>query len=266
MKNFKLIFAIISLLVIMSCSDDPTSIRNDLISVIDSTGYSGCFVMYNLNKDQTTFINLNRARRQFSPASTFKIPNSLIAIETQAVSSVNDTIRYNGIEKPIADWNRDHDLLSAFKYSVVWYYQDIANRIGDSTMKFWLDTLVDYGTMIRPGVINQFWLDGSLVISAEQQVRFLTKLYNDELPFKKSTMDTVKHMMRYEGNPEYTLYGKTGLGQKQNIGWFVGWIEKSNNTYIFATNIETKDSLDSKFMDTRISLTKKLLNKLQVIN
>jgi beta-lactamase class D len=133
-------------------------------------------------------------------------------------------------------------------------------------MKFWLDTLKDYGTMIRPGKIDNFWLDGSLVISANQQVKFLEKLYNKTLPFSSKTMDTVKSIMLYEENPNYKIYAKTGLSDTDNIGWFVGWVEKDDYAVVFATNISSKDSIDRKFIGTRISLTKKMLNKLQVIN
>lgn len=257
---------LIFIFILLSCSDNNEEYRTDLKQVIDSTGYEGCFVLLNVKTGKKIFVNHQRCLKQFSPASTFKIPNSLIALQTRAVSSIHDTIRYNGIEKPIEEWNRDHDLQSAFKYSVVWYYQDIANRIGDSTMKFWLDTLKDYGTMTRAGRIDNFWLDGSLVISALEQAVFLEKLYKGTLPFSKTTMDTVKQLMLIEDNPNYKLRGKTGAALQSKTGWFVGWVEKGEDAFIFATNISTKDSLDRQFLGTRVSLTKKLLNKLRVIN
>jgi beta-lactamase class D len=265
MKPIFKLFIFINLFVILSCSEDKVSYRNDLKSVIDSTGYDGCFVMLDIKSGKKTYVNQPRCMMQYSPASTFKIPNSLIALQCRAVSSVHDTIKYNGIPKSIDAWNQDHDLISAFKYSVVWYYQDIANRIGQKNMKFWLDTLKDYGTMFRAGEIDKFWLDGSLVISADQQVNFLEKLYKSKLPFYKENMDTVKQMMLYETNPKYKIFAKTGTSDVGNIGWLVGWVEKSDNSFIFATNISTKDTLDNNFLSTRVLLTKKLLNILRVI-
>jgi beta-lactamase class D len=266
MKYFLLIAIAIFSLSFVKCSEEDNDFRNDLMSVIDSSGYDGCFVMRDLSSGKTSFVNYKRCSQKFSPASTFKIPNSLIALESGAVSSIHDTIRYNGIEKPIESWNRDHDLESAYKNSVVWYYQDIANRIGDSTMKYWLDTLKDYGTMNRAGNINSFWLDGSLEISALEQVNFLEKLYKGTLPFKKSTMDTVKKIMLFEDNPKYKIFAKTGYSDKSKIGWFVGWVEKGEKAYIFATNISESDTLNTKFLGSRITITKKMLNALRVMN
>ncbi|MBX3044234.1 MAG: class D beta-lactamase [Candidatus Kapabacteria bacterium] len=262
--NFKTV--ILFLVLILGCNQSKNEYRQDLMEIIDSTGYDGCFIVRSANTGKTIYVNQARVKFQFSPASTFKIPNSLIALQTRSVSSIHDTIRYNGIEKPVESWNRDHDLESAFKNSVVWYYQDIAIRIGDTLMKKWLDTITDYGTMVRAGMIDNFWLDGSLVISAEQQVNFLEKLYKSELPFSKEVMDTVKRMMLFEEGNGYKIYGKTGLSDRQKVGWFVGWIEKDKDTHIFATNISYQDTLNINFQGTRVNLTKKMLNKLRILN
>lgn len=255
---------LVIIMAICSCSSKE-EYRNDLIHIFDTAAYSGCFMVYDIKTDMTTYVNRERCFERFSPASTFKIPNSLIALETKAVQSDKDTIRYNGIEKPIPDWNRDHDLASAFKYSVVWYYKDIANRIGDSTMKIWLDTLTDYGTMVRASKIDEFWLDGSLKISANEQVKFLTKLYKNELPFSPRTVGIVKDMMMYNQDGNYTIRGKTGASIADNVGWFVGWVETKDNAKIFALNISVRDSLDSQFMRDRIELTYKFLRELNIL-
>lgn len=265
MKKYYFLITLTILISLIRCSEDKYEYRSDLKSVFDSAGYQGCFVMLNTANGKMTYVDYERCKVQFTPASTFKIPHSLIALQTNAVSSIHDTIRYNGIEKPIESWNRDHDLQSAFKNSVVWYYQDIANRIGDTTMKFWLDTLKDYGTMIRAGRVNDFWLDGSLVISAIEQVAFLEKLYKNELPFKKQVMDNVKQFMLYEDKPDYKIYAKTGFSDRAGLGWFVGWLEKDKNAYIFATNISTTDTLNNSFLGNRILLTKEIFNKLRIL-
>lgn len=259
----KYLLTIILLTLLCSCSGKD-EYRTDLIGILDSAGYNGCFIMYDLKTEKTVFVNRERCMQRFSPASTFKIPNSLIALETYAVQSDKDTIRYNGIEKPIAEWNRDHDLSSAFKYSVVWYYKDIANRIGDSTMKIWLDTLTDYGTMVRAGKIDEFWLDGSLKINALEQVKFLSKLYSNELPFSARTVGIVKDMMLFNQIDDLTLRGKTGASIADNVGWFVGWVETKDNARVFALNISVRDSMDNKFMRDRVELSYKFLRELNV--
>ncbi len=265
MKSILKIIALYFLVSLFSCSDDKISYRNDLKSEIDSTGFDGCFVMYDISKNKKTYVNYERCLKRYSPASTFKIPHSLIALQTSAVSSVRDTIKFNGIPKSIESWNQDHDLESAFKNSVVWYFQDIANRIGNEKMKIWLDTLTNYGTMIKAGELDKFWLDGSLVISSNEQVDFLEKLFTYKLPFNKENIDIVKQFMLWETNPNYKIYAKTGLSDVDKTGWMVGWVEKANETYIFATNITYKDTLNNNFLSTRVLLTKKLLNKLRVI-
>ncbi|GAB1371509.1 class D beta-lactamase [Candidatus Kapaibacterium sp.] len=256
---------LISLVFIVSCAEDKVAYRKDLNSVFDSVGYEGGFVLLDIKSSKKTYVNQKYCSQKYSPASTFKIPHSLIALETKAVSTIHDTIRYNGIPKDIPEWNQDHDLASAFKNSVVWYYQDMANRIGDSAMKFWLDTLKDYGTMLRPGDLDKFWLDGSLVISLDEQVNFLEKLAENKLPFRKGVLDTAKTIMIFEKKPTYTIYAKTGLSNTSNVGWFVGWVEKKDNKFVFATNIKSKDSLSSKFMADRVLITKELLKRLRVI-
>jgi len=263
--NMKLLLFLIFIILFCSCSSDEIY-RKDLNQIFDSTGYAGCFIIYDKTNGKTTYINRERCNQRFSPASTFKIPNALIALETGAVTSDTDTIRYNGIEKPIPEWNQDHDLRSAFKYSVVWYYQDIANRIGQERMKQWLDSLHDYGTMVRAGAIDKFWLDGSLKISALEQIKFLTKLYNNELPFSQRTVGIVKDMMVYNKDSDHIISGKTGASESDRVGWFVGWVEVKNNAHIFALNITPKDSLDSDFMKSRVALTYRLLRELKVIN
>lgn len=261
----KFIFLLIFTAILYSCSSDEIY-RNDLNQIFDSTGYSGCFMVYNKTSGKTTYVNRERCNQRFSPASTFKIVNALIALETGAVASDNDTIKYNGIEKPIPEWNQDHDLRSAFKHSVVWYYQNIANRIGQERMKQWLDSLYDYGTMVRAAAIDKFWLDGSLKISAVEQVRFLTKLYNNELPFSQRTTGIFKDIMIYNKDGDYVISGKTGASITDRVGWFVGWVEVKNNAHIFTLNITPKDSLDSEFMKSRVALTYRFLWELRIIN
>ncbi len=263
--DMKIILIVILTVILYSCSSDEVY-RNDLNQIFDSAGYSGCFVVYNNANGKTTFVNRERCNQRFSPASTFKIVNALISLETGVVATDNDTIKYNGIEKSVPEWNQGHDLRSAFKHSVVWYYQDIANRIGQERMKQWLDSLYDYGTMVRAGAIDKFWLDGSLKISALEQVRFLTKLYNSELPFSQRTTGIVKDMMIYNKDTDYVISGKTGASTTDRIGWFVGWIEVKNNAHIFALNIIPKDSLDADFMKSRVSLTYRFLRELRIIN
>jgi beta-lactamase class D len=80
---------------------------------------------------------------------------------------------------------------------VVWYYQELARRVGADTMKFWLDK-VSYGNADTSGGIDQFWLTGNLRISPIEQILFLQKLKSEQLPFSKNTITIVKDIMIQE--------------------------------------------------------------------
>ncbi len=73
-------------------------------------------------------------------------------------------------------WNEDLDMVSAFKYSAVWFYQELARRIGEAQMQHYV-TLNHYGNENISGGIDRFWLDGEVRISADEQIELLKKLY-----------------------------------------------------------------------------------------
>lgn len=199
------------------------------------------------------------------PASTFKIFNSLVSLETGAVSNVNETIRWNGTNYPYPDWNRDQTMKTAFKYSVVWYYQELARRIGADKMTHWLRE-ARYGNGDISAGIDVFWLQGNFRISPREQVDFLRRLYFEKLPFSVATMKTVKEIMLYESGEGYNLYAKTGTVSREfpNYGWWVGFVEKSDNVYFFASRIET-DAPGESFNSDKIEMPKNVLRTLGII-
>jgi beta-lactamase class D len=133
---------------------------------------------------------------------------------------------------------------TAFTRSVVWFYQDLARRIGNERMAKYIKA-ADYGNQDISDQIDSFWLDGNLRISPEEQIKFLIRLYQEDLPFSPSVMKTVKDIMLIDRKDNYILIGKTGWGTNvdgmQNIGWYVGYIERDNNVYFYALNFENQD-------------------------
>src|SRR6185312_659162 len=129
------------------------------------------------------------------------------------------------------EWNRDMNMREAFELSNVGYYQELARRIGPARMQHYLDT-VNYGNMNMGGRIDNFWLNDSLKISADEQTGFLKRLYFAQLPFSERSQRIVKTMMLREQTPDYNLYYKTGTGQDGNkfIYWVVGFAEKIDHT------------------------------------
>ncbi len=226
---------------------------------------NGSFVLYDLNRDTYTFSNKAQFTQGFIPASTYKICNSLIGLETGVIPNENYTMKWDGVRRPVPDWNRDHTMQSAFKYSVVWYYQELARRVGGAREKFWLDK-ARYGNADTAGGIDRFWLTGKLRITPEQQIGFLKRLYRNELPFSPRSMDIVKKIMIADQSPKYILRAKTGWSEQDSlsIGWYVGYVEAKDDVYFFATCIQSLHA-DDGFGPARIEITRRILKDLNIL-
>jgi beta-lactamase class D len=234
------------------------------VAYFDKYQTKGCFVLYNLESDEYYFYNKERVQNPFTPASTFKILNSLIALQTGAVDDISTIIEWDGIERRILSWNKNHNIKSAYKNSVVWFYQELARRVGNDSMLYYVKNS-EYGNMNINGGIDRFWLDGALKISAIQQVDFITRLIKNELPFSGKTISMVKNIMIADQTEKYTLRAKTGWGirMEHDIGWYVGYIENERDTVIFAMNIDMNKK-DDKY--ARINLTRDILQDISMIN
>ncbi len=201
-------------------------------------GFEGAFVLYNQENNSTLRYNPQRCATRFLPASTFKIVNSLIGLETGVIPDENYVIAWDGTQYPVASWNRDHSLKTAIQNSVVWYYRELARRVERDQMQAYIDA-IGYGNRDISGSVDYFWLDGSLQISADEQLELLERLARNDLPFSQRSLDIVKEIILLESSEEFTLRGKTGYGEVDGIhtGWFVGYIEKQGQLAFFALNI-----------------------------
>lgn len=202
-------------------------------------GQLGTFVLDDLERNHILHYNPDRAAQRFLPASTFKILNSLISLETGVIPDESTVIKWDGTHYDFPEWNQDHTLKTAIANSVVWYYQELARRVGRDRMQQYV-TAADYGNHDITGNIDSFWLDGALRISADEQVDFLKRLYQNDLPFSARNLQIVKDILVLEKTPLSQLSGKTGTQLRVNpsINWFVGYVEKDDDVYIFATNLE----------------------------
>ena len=251
------------------------------IDTIDLKSYFGEFVggfsLYDLKTDKYTQYNSDHCKKRFSPCSTFKIPNSLIGLETGVIADTGFVINYDNIlhpkdtfkltNEPFKYWYNDLSLKGAFKYSCVWYYQELSRRVGQERMKKMVNEM-GYGNNDISSGLDTYWLCGSIQISINEQIEFLKKLYLHKLQgYSDKNINAVKSIMLYETTADYKLYGKTGSGDcwdDQVIGWYVGFIETESGTKIFALNILVNDYNDLK-NNLRIGLTKEILKKLNVI-
>jgi beta-lactamase class D len=204
-------------------------------------GFTGAFVLYDLNSNRYIRYSPERCSERFLPASTFKIMNSLIGLETGIIPDENYVIKWDGAPYDTPAWNQDHTLKTALQNSVVWYYQELARRVGKEKMQHYIDA-AGYGNKDISGQIDSFWLDGALRISADEQVELLKRLYRGDLPFSQRTIKIVKEILILEKTETGQLSGKTGAVQRvtTHVGWFVGTVERKGNIYFFATNLESQ--------------------------
>jgi beta-lactamase class D len=216
--------------------------------------------------------NARRAGTRFLPASTFKIPNTLIALETGVATGPDFTVRRDSTLAPKEDWwpstwaMDSHTLRTALPNSVVWYYQELARRIGPDRMTAYLDQF-DYGNGAIGGGIDRFWLTGELRISAEEQVEFLRRFYLGQLEVDPRSSEIVRELLLLEETPTYRLSGKTGwanLGgsSPESIGWLVGYVERGDDVHFFAMNIDIRENRDAA---ARLTITKAILQALGLI-
>jgi len=211
---------------------------NPVGDIFQSEGITGTFVAASLNGDGIHIHNDSRSTERFAPASTFKIPNTLIALDLGIVDSEASTFTWDGTDRGIESWNKDQTLKTAFKVSCVWCYQEIARAVGAEHYKRALAKL-DYGNRSIGDQVDRFWLNGSLQISAVEQIAFLRKLYNEELPFQREHIDNLKTMMVTQRTEQHTIYAKTGwAATKPQVAWYVGFVESGENTWLFAMNMQ----------------------------
>ncbi len=223
----------------------------------------GCFTMLNNADGKVTVYNITLDTSRFLPASTFKIVNSLIGIETGIITDEKMVIKWDGVKRWNEDWNKDLSMEQAFKVSALPYYQEVARRIGRDTMKQWIDSL-HYGNMNIGDRIDSFWVDNSLKVSPDEQLGLVKRLYFDQLPFQKRTQQIVRDVMIQESNTAYTLAYKTGWGFEENkhaVGWMVGWIEENKHPYFFVTLVRSADP-DIDMKTVRMNITKGILKQM----
>lgn len=198
-------------------------------------------MILDLQRRELTRFNPERAARRQPPCSTFKIPNSLIGLEMGVLSGPEHAITWDGTHYEIEAWNQDQTLRTAIRYSVVWYFQRVAAGIGEPRMRQFLHA-IRYGNEDISGGLTRFWLDTSLLISADEQVDFMRRLAVGDLPFSARSIETVRDLLRLRETERGLLRGKTGSSGARashpTLGWFVGYVQHAADSYAFATNIE----------------------------
>ncbi len=222
-----------------------SEIRDDLAKRFTEAGTVGTFVGYKTDDYLIIASDKDRSGQAFLPASTFKIPNSLIALETGVIEDPDkDVFKWDGVKRSIEAWNEDHTLRSAIAASAVPVYQEIARRIGAERMQKYVD-LFEYGNRNIGGGIDQFWLTGEMRIDPIQQIDFVDRLRRGVLPVSRRSQDMVRDILPVTKAGDSAIRSKYGLlGAelgKPSLGWLVGWVEKGGAQTVFALNLDVRE-------------------------
>lgn len=249
----KLIFLACSFCIPLFAHCEDTAIEQ----LFRHAGIDGTIVIESVGTGQRFVHNDLRSKQAYAAASTFKVLNTLIALEEGVITGADASFQWDGTRYEIADWNHDQTLESAFKVSCVWCYQQLARRVGAMKYPIYIQQS-NYGQLRQPFNETEFWLEGSLTISAEQQIAFLRKIVERKLQFKMSSYDTLKKIMLTDEADRYRLYAKTGWATRNapSVGWYVGFVETSDDIWLFALNLATRDASD---LPLRIQIAKEAL-------
>ncbi|ODN65862.1 class D beta-lactamase [Methylophaga muralis] len=236
--------------------------RSDWQMIFDEYDAQGTIVVLDERQPESNLMVLNESRSQqrLPPASTFKIPHALFALDAGVVKDEFQLFPWDGVQRTFADHNQDQDLRSSMRTSAVWVYEVFGKQIGEDKARQYLNR-IDYGNADPTGDTSTYWIDGNLRITAQEQISFLKKLYLNQLPFDEADQRLVKDIMIVEAGREWILRAKTGW--EGQIGWWVGWVEWPTGPVFFALNIDTPNSLED--LHKREAITRKVLQSIEAL-
>lgn len=243
--------ALLISLFFLSCTN-MAKIDNSLKEYFDTENVDGTFALMNNQRGDVTVYNLEMDTQRLSPGSLFKIAHTLIGIETSRIT--DEATRMPSDDTAIAAIT----LKDAFDNNRNEYFQVLSNEIGTDTMHHWLQAL-SYGNMLATDPEN-FWMNGDLKISADEQLGLMFKVYFDKLPLRKYAQQIVRDLMLKEDNTLYTYSYTTGTATTPNnekLGLLAGWIEENRHVYFFTVTIKMRDEKDPE--ETAARITKKIL-------
>jgi beta-lactamase class D len=219
----------------------------ELAYLFADAGTTGTMVVHELTSDHYSILAPERASTAFAPSSTFKIPNTLIALETGAAKGMDETFAFSGKpylvrSKPFLPegCNTEVRLTVALQLSCIPVYQELARRIGVDTYNDWL-TRLGYGSgQVSNDNLTEFWLNGGIRTTAFQQVEFLDRLVTGKLPLRPEHVRALAKALTVEQTPEAVLHAKTGyvFTTIPEVGWYVGWVEHQGRIATFALNLD----------------------------
>lgn len=250
----------------------PVIVLEEFGQYFSSDSLIGHFSLYDLNAKQWSVYNDSVLDQYFPPASTFKIFNSLVGLETGVIRDTSEVREWDGQDRGWRQWNRDHNMRSAFKYSALWFYREVALEVmakDSNAYQHYLNE-AQFGNQQLTQGSDLFWLDNSLQITPRQQIEFLVKFYSEDLPFSTQHIQATKDAMVLEKGEQYVFYGKTGTARidEDLVGWQVGFVERDSNVYFYVTNIQNLKPFPAigDFRDKYRGATQQILIDMDLIN
>lgn len=245
-----------------------------------AAGTESCFLLYELGVGEVRRSPAEACRTRITPASTFKVPHALAALDAGVVSGPDERFAWDGT----GDWppssRRDHTLASALRNSVVWYFQRIAERLGPERERAYLQKL-SFGNMDGSSGLTTFWLGGSLQITPEEQQAFWVRLYENRLPVAPAAVAAVKRMLIQPSGvvvnaageqrlaepwpPSVVVSAKTGSATDRSgrgVRWLNGHIESHGRSFVFVSCVIGSKDLDA---NAAIELTAGALRSSKVL-
>lgn len=201
-----------------------------------------CFLLYDLSAGEVRRTPSEACKRRVTPAATFDIPHALAGLDSGIVNA----------SRPLSGGDT-HSLDTALMYSSTEYFQFIAQRLGDTREREYLNRF-NYGNGDTSSG-STFWMAGSLEISPEEQMMFLRRFFSEQLPVGKQAMADVRAGLRQPpgaliGNygaiaigrfplrSEVSVLGKSGsavVGGREAVRWQVGQITRGTRSFVFVS-------------------------------
>jgi len=244
------------------------SLRPEWNAVFRAYNAEGVFVLYEPEAGVIHRSDATRAGERRTPASTFKVYNALVALETGVVRDPDSMFVWDGTRRWLDAWNRDHSLRTGMEFSTVWLYQRVAERVGAERYRAAF-VREPYGNGAVGDSVTTFWLTGPLAISPDEQVAFMDRLRRGDLAFRPEVQATVRDLLVSYREAGGTIHGKTGWAvepDESDLGWLVGWVERSRphpqgrgTVAVFAMNVTRSVGQDFDLGAARRVIVRSLL-------
>ena len=150
-----------------------------------------------------TLAHEGQCDERVTPASTFNIVVSLMGYDSGILRD-DHTPRLPfkpGYVDYVPSWRQATDPTSWIRNSVLWYAQQVTVRLGAERLQQYVDRF-DYGNRDVSGDagknngLSMSWVGSSLKISPVEQVAFLRKMVNRQLPLTPHAYDMTSRIMK----------------------------------------------------------------------